>query len=228
MTGIEELGVGATKTREKRREIERQRMASKCILAFGFTILFSFVLISCDPPQPASPSTIASLAAKLVQNDEQAMKAIEDMCNSSNIHDACIRGLMNNHGNSTEDRKVLLKILSRNVQAIAGDIFSITDKLLTSETDPWTKDCLQACHAEYKFAQRYLNGIMDVIQRGDYNRVHQPMKIVSALAYQCQEHFDNPPDSLFGDGESKISPFLDLNGLVKALALGAATIALRL
>ncbi|KAG1331535.1 putative cell wall / vacuolar inhibitor of fructosidase 2-like [Cocos nucifera] len=203
-------------------------MASKSILAFGFTIFLSFVLISCDPPQPASPSTIASLAAKLVQNDEKAMKAIEDMCHSSNIHDVCINGLMSNHGNSTEDRKVLLKILSKNVQAITGEIYSITNKLLTNETDPWTKDCLQACHTEYKFAQRYVNGIMDVIQNGDYKRVRHPMMIVNALAHQCQEHFDNPPDSLFGNGESRISPFLDLNGLVKALALGAATIAFRL
>ncbi|EHA8592239.1 putative invertase inhibitor [Cocos nucifera] len=152
------------------------------------------------------------------------MKALDNMCRYSNIYGACIHALANGPGKATEDLKVLLNILSRNVQAIVGEIYSITENLMTNETDPWSKDCLQACHEEYKLAQRYLNGIIDVIQSEDYKRVHQPITIVSDLAHQCQEHFDNPPDSLFGVGESRVSPFLDLNNLVEKLALGAATI----
>merc|ERR1711915_895904 len=183
------MGVGAAGKRDERRESERQRMASKSFVAFGFTVLLSLVLVSCHPTQPASPSPPVTLAAKPVPNDEKATKAID------------------------------------NVRSRVLEIYSIADKLFPKETDPWSKDCLQACRLEYKMAQRYLKGITNAIDGGDYKRVHSPMMTIAALAYECQEHFDSPPNSNFGFGRTRVSPFKKQNGLVGTLALTTATIA---
>merc|ERR1712137_1186305 len=188
-------GVGAAGKRDERRESERQRMASKSFVAFGFTVLLSLVLVSCHPPQPASPSPPAPLAAKPVPNDEKATKAIDYVCQNSTDYDVCVNVLKHDSRSNPED------------------------------TDPWSKDCLQACRLEYKMAQRYLKGITNAIDGRDYKRVHSPMMTIAALAYECQEHFDSPPNSNFGFGRTRISPFKEQNGLVGTLALTTATIA---
>jgi len=220
-----EFGVGTAGKRDERRESERQRMASKSFVAFGFTVLLSLVLVSCHPPQPFSPSPPATHAAKPVPNDEKAMKAIDYVCQNSTDYDICVNVLKHDSRSNTEDRKVFLKILFENVRSRVVEIYSIADKLFPRETDPWSKDCLQACRMEYKFNQRYLKGIVNAIDTGDYKRVHHLMITIAALAYECQEHFDSPPNSVFGMGRTRFSPFKEQNGLVETLALTAAAIA---
>merc|ERR1712137_426741 len=218
-------GVGVAGKRDERRESERQRMASKSFVAFGFTVLLSLVLVSCHPPQPASPSPPAPLAAKPVPNDEKATKAIDYVCQNSTDYDVCVNVLKHDSRSNTEDRNVFLKILYENVRSRVLEIYSIADKLFPEETDPWSKDCLQACRLEYKMAQRCLKGITNAIDGRDYKRVHSPMMTIAALAYECQGHFDSPPNSNFGFGRTRISPFKEQNGLVGTLALTTATTA---
>merc|ERR1711915_416676 len=217
----ERQGRGTKEERARGKEL----MASKSFVAFGFTVLLSLVLISCQPPQPFSPSPPATHAAKPVPNDEKTIKAIDYVCQNSTDYDLCVNVLKHDSRSNTEDRKVFLKILYENVRSRVVEIYSIADKLFPRETDPWSKDCLQACRLEYKFNQRYLKGIVHAIDTGDYKRVHHLMITIAALAYECQEHFDSPPNSVFGMGRTRFSPFREQNGLVETLALTAAAIA---